>query len=51
MKRLLPIDFLANDETMTRDEFRSFIEHSHQHEVIDIDEFSMLKGVFRLITR
>ncbi|MDN6397504.1 MAG: hemolysin family protein [Alkalibacterium sp.] len=48
MKRLLPIDFLANDETITRDEFRSFIEHSHQHEVIDIDEFSMLKGVLSL---
>jgi len=48
MKRLLPIDFTANDETITRDEFRSFIEHSHQHEVIDIDEFSMLKGVLSL---
>ncbi|SFC25209.1 putative hemolysin [Alkalibacterium subtropicum] len=48
MKHLLPIDFTANDETITRDEFRSFIEHSHQHEVIDIDEFSMLKGVLSL---
>ncbi|MER2063394.1 MAG: hemolysin family protein, partial [Alkalibacterium sp.] len=48
LKKVLPIDFLANDETITRDEFRSFIEHSHQHEVIDIDEFSMLKGVLSL---
>ncbi|WP_368645121.1 hemolysin family protein [Alkalibacterium putridalgicola] len=48
MKHILPIDFTANDETITRDEFRSFIEHSHQHEVIDIDEFSMLKGVLSL---
>ncbi|GEK90391.1 hemolysin family protein [Alkalibacterium kapii] len=48
MKRLLPIDFLTNDEAITREEFRSFIEHSHQHEVIDIDEFSMLKGVLSL---
>lgn len=48
MKHILPIDFTANDETITRDEFRSFIEHSHQHEFIDIDEFSMLKGVLSL---
>ncbi|MFO8068567.1 MAG: hemolysin family protein [Alkalibacterium sp.] len=47
-KHILPIDFTANDDTITRDEFRSFIEHSHQHEVIDIDEFSMLKGVLSL---
>lgn len=48
MKRILPIEFLAVDDTITRDEFRMFIEHSHQHEVIDIDEFSMLKGVLSL---
>lgn len=48
LKRIVPIDFEANDETMTRDEFRSFLEQSHQHEVIDMDEFSMLKGVLSL---
>ncbi|GEN49457.1 hemolysin family protein [Alkalibacterium pelagium] len=48
LKRLLPIEFNTNEEAITRDEFRSFLEHSHQHEVIDIDEFSMLKGVLSL---
>lgn len=48
LKRFLPIDFNMNEEAITRDEFRSFLEHSHQHEVIDIDEFSMLKGVLSL---
>ncbi|MDZ7834480.1 MAG: hemolysin family protein [Alkalibacterium sp.] len=48
IKHILPMDFTKDDETITRDEFRSFIEHSHQHEVIDIDEFSMLKGVLSL---
>ena len=48
IKHILPMEFTKDDETITRDEFRSFIEHSHQHEVIDIDEFSMLKGVLSL---
>ncbi|OJF91558.1 hemolysin family protein [Alkalibacterium sp. 20] len=48
LKYILPMDFKVTDEAITRDEFRSFIEHSHQHEVIDIDEFSMLKGVLSL---
>lgn len=48
LKRIMPIDFSANDETMTRDEFRSLLEQSHQHDVIDMDEFSMLKGVLSL---
>lgn len=48
LKRLIPIEFDTNEESITRDEFRSFLEHSHQHEVIDIDEFSMLKGVLSL---
>ncbi|WP_423189891.1 hemolysin family protein [Alkalibacterium sp. f15] len=48
LKYILPIEFKVADEAITRDEFRSFIEHSHQHEVIDIDEFSMLKGVLSL---
>lgn len=48
LKQIMPIDFSANEETMTRDEFRSLLEQSHQHEVIDMDEFSMLKGVLSL---
>ncbi|GAA0364598.1 hemolysin family protein [Alkalibacterium iburiense] len=48
LKRVLPIDFDSDNETITRDEFRSFLEHSHQHEVIDLEEFAMLKGVLSL---
>ncbi|EXJ22997.1 Magnesium and cobalt efflux protein CorC [Alkalibacterium sp. AK22] len=48
LKKLIPIDFNLNADAITRDEFRSFLEHSHQNEVIDVDEFSMLKGVLSL---
>lgn len=48
LKHILPIDFDSDNETITRDEFRSFLEHSHQHEVIDLEEFAMLKGVLSL---
>ncbi|API88913.1 hemolysin [Marinilactibacillus sp. 15R] len=48
MKKILPIDFNAQEETMTRDEFRTFLEQSHHHEIIDLEEFSMLKGVLSL---
>lgn len=48
LKKITPMEFDADDEMMTRDEFRSFLEQSHQHEVIDMDEFSMLKGVLSL---
>lgn len=48
LKRVIPIRFTANDESMTRDEIRTLLEQSHQHEVIDMDEFAMLKGVLSL---
>src|SRR5699024_4808563 len=48
LKHILPIDFDSDNETITRDEFRSFLEHSHQLEVIDLEEFAMLKGVLSL---
>ncbi|WP_028273514.1 hemolysin family protein [Atopococcus tabaci] len=48
LKRIVPIDFSQREETMTRDEFRSYLERSRQQEVIDIEEFSMLKGVLSL---
>lgn len=48
MKKLIPIDFNLNADAITREEFRTFLEHSHQNEVIDVDEFSMLKGVLSL---
>ncbi|MFC6464136.1 hemolysin family protein [Marinilactibacillus sp. GCM10026970] len=48
MKKMIPINFDAQEDTMTRDEFRTFIEQSHHHEVIDLEEFSMLKGVLSL---
>ncbi|WP_277630556.1 hemolysin family protein [Atopococcus tabaci] len=48
LKHIVPIDFSQREETMTRDEFRSYLERSRQQEVIDIEEFSMLKGVLSL---
>src|SRR5690625_2642471 len=48
LKKITPVDFEAEKETMTRDEFRSYLEQSRQNEVIDIAEFSMLKGVLSL---
>lgn len=48
LKKITPVDFDAQKETMTRDEFRSYLEQSRQNEVIDIAEFSMLKGVLSL---
>ncbi|WP_208560989.1 hemolysin family protein [Marinilactibacillus kalidii] len=48
MKKIIPIDFDAHEDTMTRDEFRTFIEQGHHHDVIDLEEFSMLKGVLSL---
>lgn len=48
IKKILPIDFDEQEETMTRDEFRTFLEQSHHHEIIDLEEFSMLKGVLSL---
>src|SRR5699024_7566029 len=48
LKKITPIDFEAEKETMTRDEFRSYLEQSRQNDVIDIAEFSMLKGVLSL---
>jgi len=48
LKHVLPMTFDDNKEAITRDEFRTFIEHSHKHDVIDMDEFTMLKGVLSL---
>ena len=48
LKKITPVDFDAAKETMTRDEFRSYLDQSRQNEVIDIAEFSMLKGVLSL---
>lgn len=48
LKRILPFDFNSHEETMTRDDFRMLLEQSHHHEIIDLEEFSMLKGVLSL---
>ena len=48
LKKITPVEFDAEKETMTRDEFRSYLDQSRQNEVIDIAEFSMLKGVLSL---
>ena len=48
LKKITPVDFDAEKKSMTRDEFRFYLEQSRQNEVIDIAEFSMLKGVHSL---
>ena len=48
LKKITPVDFDAEKKSMTRDEFRFYLEQSRQNEVIDIAEFSMLKGVLSL---
>ena len=51
LKKITPIEFSEEEEKMTRDEFRSYLEQSQKDEAIDIGEFSMLKGVLSLDTK
>ncbi len=51
LKKLTPIEFSEEEEKMTRDEFRVYLEQSQKDEAIDIAEFSMLKGVLSLDTK
>lgn len=51
LKKITPIEFSEEEEKMTRDEFRSYLEQSQKDEAIDIAEFSMLKGVLSLDTK
>ena len=51
LKKITPIEFSEEEEKMTRDEFRSYLEQSQKDEAIDISEFSMLKGVLSLDTK
>lgn len=51
LKKITPIEFSEEEDKMTRDEFRSYLEKSQKDEAIDIGEFSMLKGVLSLDTK
>lgn len=51
LKRITPIDFSKKEEKMTRDEFRSYLENSQKEGAIDIEQFSMLKGVLSMDTK
>lgn len=51
LKKITPIEFTAEEEKMTRDEFRVYLDKSQRDEAIDIAEFSMLKGVLSLDTK
>ncbi|MFL2105079.1 hemolysin family protein [Desemzia sp. FAM 23991] len=51
LKKITPIEFSEEEEKMTRDEFRSYLDQSQKDEAIDIAEFSMLKGVLSLDTK
>lgn len=48
IKGIIPMDFSETEEKMTRDEFRAYLDQSRHDEVIDLSEFSMLKGVLSL---
>ncbi|MEG0442584.1 MAG: hemolysin family protein [Carnobacterium sp.] len=51
LKKITPIDFSKKEEKMTRDEFRSYLENSQKEGAIDIEQFSMLKGVLSMDTK
>ncbi|MCA9765043.1 MAG: HlyC/CorC family transporter [Carnobacterium sp.] len=51
LKKVTPIDFSKKEEKMTRDEFRSYLENSQAKGAIDVDQFTMLKGVLSMDTK
>ena len=51
LKRMTPIDFTKKEEKMTRDEFRSYLENSQAKGAIDVEQFTMLKGVLSMDTK
>ncbi|WP_034549543.1 hemolysin family protein [Carnobacterium funditum] len=51
LKRMTPIDFSKKEEKMTRDEFRSYLENSQAKGAIDVEQFTMLKGVLSMDTK
>ncbi|ALV21761.1 MULTISPECIES: hemolysin family protein [Carnobacterium] len=51
LKRMTPIDFNNEEEKMTRDEFRAYLENSQKEGAIDLNEFSMLRGVMSMDTK
>lgn len=51
LKKLTPIDFSKKEEKMTRDEFRSYLESSQKNGAIDVEQFTMLKGVLSMDTK
>lgn len=51
LKKLTPIDFSKKEEKMTRDEFRSYLESSQENGAIDVEQFTMLKGVLSMDTK
>ncbi|MGB3161661.1 hemolysin family protein [Carnobacterium sp.] len=51
LKKITPIDFSKKEEKMTRDEFRSYLENSQVKGAIDVDQFTMLKGVLSMDTK
>ena len=51
LKKMTPIDFSKKEEKMTRDEFRSYLENSQAKGAIDVEQFTMLKGVLSMDTK
>lgn len=51
LKKITPIDFTQIEEKMTRDEFRAYLVSSQKEGAIDLNEFSMLRGVLSMDTK
>lgn len=51
LKKITPIEFTDEQESMTRDQMRRYLERGRRDEAIDLTEFTMLKGVLSLDTK
>lgn len=48
LKRITPMNFQEKSEKFTREEMQAVLHESHNEGSIDVDEFTMLKGVLSL---
>lgn len=51
LKKMSPIDFTKQEETLTRDEMRAILAQSRGQGAIDPSEFTMMEGVLSMDTR
>lgn len=48
LKKITPIEFSEEQESMTRDQMKMYLERGTRDKAIDLSEFTMLKGVLSL---